>query len=79
MARGWESKSVEDQIANAAERVNDNSPPLTPKQIEDLQRERSLKLSLAYIEQQLAESRSERHRAQLEQARDDIKRQLELI
>lgn len=72
MARGWESKSVEDQIAERAERKPETATALTPKQIENLQRIRSLKNSLAYIDQQITTSKSERHRAQLEQARQDI-------
>ncbi|HZS47334.1 MAG TPA: hypothetical protein VFC63_19850 [Blastocatellia bacterium] len=80
MARGWESKSVEDQIASAEERAKAaNGPVLSPQQIENRQRIKSLKLSLAYIEQQLAESRSERHRAQLEQAKKDIENQLKQL
>jgi hypothetical protein len=80
MARGWESKSVEDQIADKRESAKTNSAsPLTPAQIEKMERIRSLKNSLAYIEQQITESRSERHRLQLGQARMDIVKELEKL
>jgi hypothetical protein len=77
MARGWESKSVEDQIAEKRDNARSGPDvPLTAKEIEKIERVRSLKNSLAYIEQQIAASRSERHRTQLEQARLDIAKQL---
>jgi hypothetical protein len=79
MARGWESKSVEDQIASAEERAKVAAAPLTKQEIEIQQQIRSLKLSLAYIEQQLSESRSERHRGQLMQAKDEIVKKLNQI
>ena len=78
MARGWESKSVQDQIASATERAKaEPGIPLTTQQMENIQRVRSLKHSLAYIDQQISDSQSERHRTQLGQARQDVARQLE--
>ena len=78
MARGWKSKSVTDQIASATERASaEPGIPLTTKQMENIQRVQSLKHSLAYIDQQISESQSERHRTQLGQARLDIAKQIE--
>jgi len=78
MARGWESKSVQDQIVSASERASvEPGVPLTTQQMENIQRVQSLKHSLAYIDQQISESQSERHKTQLAQARLDLVKQLE--
>ena len=77
MARGWESKSVSDQIVSASERaIAQPGIPLTNQQMENIQRVQSLKHSLAYIDQQISDSQSERHKIQLGQARVDLAKQL---
>jgi hypothetical protein len=78
MARGWKSKSVTDQIVSASERaVAEPGIPLTTQQMENRQRVQSLKHSLAYIDQQISESQSERHKTQLGHARVDLVKQLD--
>ena len=78
MARGWKSKSVTDQIVSASERaVAEPGIPLTTQQMENRQRVQSLKHSLAYIDQQISESQSERHKTQLGHARVDLAKQLQ--
>jgi hypothetical protein len=66
MARGWESKSIESQQEEAArERVR--KPALTPQQRVDLERRRTLELSRARAEADLARATSPAHRRMLEQ------------
>lgn len=75
MARGWESKSIESQQEEAArERVN--KPALTREQRVDLERRRSLELSRARAEGDLARATSPAHRRMLEQTLAAIDEQL---
>ena len=77
MARGWESKAVEDQIAAAeAEKQTQERRVLT-----DLERERRahrerLRLARAKIVSDLEASRNERYRAQLKRALADLNAEL---
>jgi CHASE3 domain sensor protein len=67
MARGWESKSVESQIEDAAsglERVES----LTPEQREIRQKIQGLELSRRRVLQEIEETRSAVRRTSLEQA-----------
>jgi CHASE3 domain sensor protein len=67
MARGWESKSVESQIEDAAsgsERVE----ALPPGQREIRQKVQSLELSRRRVLQEIEETRSAVRRTSLEQA-----------
>lgn len=75
MARGWESKSIESQQEEAArERVR--KPALTPQQRVDLERRRTLELSRARAEADLARATSPAHRRMLEQTIAAIDAQL---
>ena len=69
MSRGWESKSVESQMEEAAaRRAAPRKAPLTPEQI-CLQREReSLELSRKRVLADLETVTHQRHREQLESA-----------
>jgi hypothetical protein len=67
MARGFESKDVEFQQAEA-ERVKDVRPALTPEQREAHDRRRTIELALARARADLAIARSDAHRRMLEQA-----------
>jgi CHASE3 domain sensor protein len=67
MARGWESKSVESRIedaASGAERVES----LTPEQRETRQKIQGLELSRRRVLQEIEETRSAVRRTSLEQA-----------
>ena len=75
MARGWESKSVEEQQAEAAVPVN-TKPRLTPAQIAVQRRRQGLLLSRQHVLRQLEVARSPRHREQLQTALDDLDAQL---
>jgi hypothetical protein len=77
MARGWESKSVEDQIDNAkADRDAQVTPRLSAQDRERHTRTQSLRLSRSRIVGLLEATRSERYRAQLERTLEDLDAQL---
>jgi prefoldin subunit 5 len=67
MARGWESKSVESQIEDAAERA-DRGEPLDTAQREVRRKLQSLDLSRRRVRQEIAATRSEARRKSLEAA-----------
>ena len=80
MARGWESKGVEDQIAAAeAERQTRERPELTAAERELRGRREQLLLSRAKIVSDLAAAREERHRTLLERALAHIDAQLDEV
>jgi len=77
MARGWESKSVEDQMDNAkADRDAQATPRLSAQDRERHTRMQSLRLSRARIVSLLESARSERYRAQLERTLEHLDAQL---
>jgi hypothetical protein len=76
MARGWESKSVEQQQDEAASQVKIARPWLTPKQQEANRKREGLMLSRKRLVSQLENSSHPAHRQMLEQALAEIERQL---
>ena|SRR2546421_9339878 len=77
MARGWESKSVEDQIdAAKADRDAQIKPRLTPQQREQKELKQSLRLSRAQTLSRLNAATNERYRAQLKSTLDHLDAQL---
>ena len=80
MARGWESKSVEDQISDAqAEKDARSKPFLSPAEREQQTRKQSLLLSRSQILSRLKLARNARYRAQLEAALEHVDAQLREI
>jgi hypothetical protein len=77
MARGWESKSVEAQQDEAAERNTPEKPRLTREAAARLREIESLRLSLQNVVQQLERSHNARHRTMLEEARADLERKIQ--
>jgi hypothetical protein len=77
VARGWESKSVEEQQAEAAERKSTPKPRLTPAQASELRKLEGLRLSRQRVVQELANSHDPRHRQILEHALTDLDKQIE--
>ena len=65
MARGWESKSVEQQ-QDLASGEQQKGPLLTPEQAETQRQIASLQLARRRVEQQLAVTRNARYRQTLE-------------
>ena len=79
MARGWESKSVEDQQADR-EQARPAGPRVSPEEAERLARRRTLELTRARALADLALARSPAHRGMLEagiRALDDQLRALD--
>ena len=80
MARGWESKSVEDQIGAAeAEREIRAAHEFSAAQREQNERKQSLMLSRALIVSRIKAARDARYRAQLKVALDQLETQLREI
>jgi hypothetical protein len=75
MARGWESKSVEQQQEEASSNTA-KGPRLTPEQIVEQQHRRGLELSRKRIAQQLEAATNPRHRQMLEAALQELERQI---
>ena len=79
MARGWESKAVEDQIAAAEERKAAARDVRGPDELERESRRQGLLLSRAKIAGDLERARDERHRTALQQALDYIDTQIQSL
>ena len=76
MARGFESKQVEEQQSMAQSAATPKKEPLTPEQ-QARQRERAnLELARTKIQNDIVASTNERHRAMLELALKDIDEKL---
>ncbi|MGH9736456.1 MAG: hypothetical protein ACRD8A_17945 [Candidatus Acidiferrales bacterium] len=79
MARGWESKAVEDQVqeSKASDHKHESKKSqLTPEQL-DLRRRRDvLRLSRARVERELQSSQNPRYQEQLRQALADLDAQI---
>jgi len=71
MARGWESKSVEEQ-QTAASAQTESKQRLTPQQAARRQQEEALDLSRRRILQQLKSVQNPRHRQMLESALSEL-------
>lgn len=67
MARGWESKSVESQQADAGTARPAPSPELSPVERERLQQRRTLELALAQTQAELGAACRAAHRDLLQQ------------
>jgi len=77
MARGWESKSVEDQIGAAeAERELRSKPHLSNRQRQKEDQKKSLLLSRSQILSRMRAAANPRYRAQLQSALDHVEAQL---
>jgi hypothetical protein len=76
MARGWESKGVEQQQAEAISPATQKGPPLTAEQVRIEQRRRGFELSRRRILEQLERASNPRHRKMLEAALAELDQQL---
>ena len=76
MARGWDSKSVEDQIASANEGRAVPRPALTAADRERLARMDGLRLARAKTVADIARAHDERHRAMLEKSLEFLDNEL---
>lgn len=76
MARGWESKSVEQQQADMPERGQPARPPLSPEQRERDRKRQGLLLSRTRLTHQLETAENPRHRQMLSDGIAELDRQL---
>ncbi len=72
MSRGWESKSVEEQQAEAARPKGEAKPLLTPEEAARKREKESLLLSRKGVLQQIRSTRNPRHQQLLEAALRDL-------
>jgi hypothetical protein len=75
MARGWESKSVEEQQSAASTQV-ESKQRLTPQQAAQKQERDAIGLSRQRVLQQLHEVQNPRHREMLEIALSELDQRL---
>jgi len=76
MARGWESKSVEQQQEELSEERQTVRTPLSPEEQQRNWKREDLLLSRKRLTQQLQAAGNPRHRQMLEQAIAELDRQL---
>jgi hypothetical protein len=76
MARGWESKSVEAQQAEAAEKSAKPRPPMSAEESARFREKKSLRLSRQRVLQQLEASTNPRHRKMLQDSLADLEEKL---
>ena len=76
MARGWESKSVEQQQEEMSERRKTVRPPISPDEQQRNRKREGLLLSRKRLTQQLQAAENPRHRRILEQAIAELDSQL---
>lgn len=76
MARGWESKSVEQQQADMVGASKSAGPRLSPAEKELNRKREGLLLSRKRLSQQLQTSTHSQHRQMLEQSIAEIDKQL---
>jgi len=76
MARGWESKSVEQQQAEMSEQPKALRAQISPEEQQQNRRHQGLLLSRERLAQQLQAAASPRHRQMLEQAIAELDHQL---
>jgi len=77
MARGWESKSVEDQVQDSQTKTSDKQKrQVAPSELETRRRREVLLLSRARVQRDLEASQNPRYRDQLSRALADIESQL---
>jgi hypothetical protein len=72
MARGWESKSVEAQQAEAAAQSTQSHPRISEEQAAILRRKETLRLSRQRVLEQLKTSSSPLHRKLLQDSLADL-------
>jgi hypothetical protein len=76
MARGWESKSIEEQQAEASESKRRTGKPQSPEQQALRRQIDGLELSRKSIKRQLQSATHARHRQMLEESLAELDRQL---
>ncbi len=76
VARGWESKSVEAQQAEAEEKQAPTRPPVTPEEAARCREKENLRLARQRVLQQMAASPNPRHRKLMQDSLADLEEKL---
>ena len=76
VARGWESKSVEAQQAEATDKSANTRPKMSPEEAARWREKENLRLSRQRVLQELAASQNPRHRKLLEESLADLDQKL---
>ncbi len=76
MARGWESKGVEEQQAEAHASSTSNKRPRSAEDAEKDRKREGLRLQRQHILQQMEAARNDRYRSTLNAALQDLDAQL---
>jgi hypothetical protein len=76
MARGWESKSVEQQQEEMAEQRKSSGAPISPSEQKRNRKKEGLLLSRGRLQRQLETATNPRHREMLEQSIAELDKQL---
>jgi len=76
MARGWESKSVEDQLEERERAKREAALPLSTESPEHRQKRESLQLTRSHLLEQIQNARSDAHRNLLKQSLQAIEKEL---
>jgi hypothetical protein len=76
VARGWESKSVEAQQAEASEKSSQRRAPMSAEEAVRWREKESLRLSRQRVLQQLEATQNPRHRKLLEDTLADLEAKL---
>jgi DNA-binding transcriptional MerR regulator len=77
MARGWESKSIEDQQAEFAKTTQQGGKKIrTPEDVARLQRIQALKLAIANVRAQMEKAQNERYRELLAKELEHLEAEL---
>jgi hypothetical protein len=79
MARGWESKSVEEQQAEARALSTPKNRPVSPEEAAKRRQQQGLTLSRQRVLEQLRLAQNPAHRQMLEKALADLDTQLERL
>lgn len=80
MARGWESKSVEDQMEEARRSQDSREGPVESPEEKDRQRKiEGLRLERSRLAEQLERARSEAHRRMIQQSLKAIEKEIDAL
>ena len=79
MARGWESKSIEEQQAEARDKKAVPKYRLSPAQAAKVRELEGLRLSRTRIVQQMQAARDPRHSKILQEALDELDRKMQAL
>ncbi|MGO9085864.1 MAG: hypothetical protein ACLQBK_11605 [Candidatus Sulfotelmatobacter sp.] len=79
VARGWESKSVEAQQAEAEEKQVRTRPPVTPEDAARCREKENLRLARQRVLQQMAASPNPRHRKLMQDSLADLDEKLKKL